>query len=237
MTTTKVATEALVTIGSIQFIGLKLSAKTYGISVKQVAALFDLDAINIQRNLQRWVDGIKFITCQTDCSLRQKIAEKVIILSDFEEVIIVMSGRGNKVARMLNRACLGVGLDVLVKDAFGDVQTQSERQAISHTRRMSINTRKEECKQLSFASICKNSWQYAAITNQMYLGLFGKDAAALKTELGTKSIRDNLDEEQLAAIIMVERRIAKMAETYVMEWSAWLDFVRNHATNIGKNLK
>lgn len=235
--TTKTATKATVTVGTIQFEGVCFGKKQYGITVKQIAKLFYLDTNHISHNLSRWVDGLNMFKVTTDRHTEGNPNENAISLADFERVIKVLFRRGNNIAELLLDACMAVGLDSMFQDAFGTTQTKEEAQAISHQRQRSIGIRKEECEQLSFNSICKDSWQYAAITNQTYLGLFGKDAKTLKEERNVKVLRDSMTPVELSAVMMVEATISQMASSYAMEWSQWLDFVRDFATKQGRLLK
>ena len=77
-----------------------------------------------------------------------------------------------------------------------------------------IAARKLETNAFQATGLVKENYQYGILTNATYEGLLGADAKSLKVEMGLKpkqSLRDNLDDECLAAIRLSELVAARKA--------------------------
>jgi hypothetical protein len=77
-----------------------------------------------------------------------------------------------------------------------------------------IAARKLETNAFQATGLVKDGYQYGILTNATYEGLLGADAKTLKIDMGLKpsqSLRDNLDDECLAAIRLSEMVAARKA--------------------------
>jgi hypothetical protein len=101
----------------------------------------------------------------------------------------------------------------LAVQAFDRI-TDKKKIAQTKERIDGIAARKLETNAFQNTGLVTEGWQYGVLTNATYEGLFGADAKTLKAEMGLKpkqSLRDNLDDESLAAIRLSEMVAARKA--------------------------
>lgn len=212
--TTKKATVAQVAIGNITIEGLMLPNGDYAVAVPQIFDLFGKGAgfgttrNQASRDLKRLM-GKGFNTTKISTELG-KAKVLIVDLKQFELIVAKLDRAGNKLAQDFRDSLVGLSLQQLFCDAFGQKFESQDRQAWLKARAEGKQTRRlftdaiadyifRHEKELSDG---RKNWLYTNATNQVNLQVFGVSAKKLR-EMGIDG-RDNYTSNQLLRVYQLE---------------------------------
>jgi hypothetical protein len=202
-----------VKIGSITIQGLMTTSGEYFIAIPQ---LTEIELIPPNRSLKQIESllGIYFQSHQKLITAIHPKAVNVINLSEFIQVLKILSKRGNEFAIDLIDALIGLSLHQLFSDAFG-VKFEAEdrqdwlinRQATKQSFWWMVSEIKQYLDSRKVPSSNPTS-HYKNAFRVMSIGLFGKAPKLIKEELGIPKgdlNRDHFGTESLRRIDQIQR--------------------------------
>jgi hypothetical protein len=204
---------ATVKIGHLEFEGLMLSDGTYGIGVPQVCSVFQTDKNQASRTIKS-ILGEAFQFDKWRSTLHPK-AVNVLSLIDFEKLLRKLDRSGNLLAQTLVDSLIGLSLQQLFSDAFCVKFEQEERQKWLQDRgegKIYRRTLTDSIKDYLLAHPKEDSRLYPIVTDLIYLGIFNRRAAQLKTDWDEKNPRDSMTSHELFLVAEVEALASRLID-------------------------
>lgn len=204
-------------IGSFSIPGLLLEDGNFAVAVPQ---LVDLGFVPPNRSLKQLQTllGFSFPSHKSTSELNSK-AVNVILLPDFERLLVEVAFKGNEKAKTLVRQLAGLSLQQLFSDAFG-IKFEAEERQHWLTERQTTRKQHQPCVTYHWAKVdgISHGGEYAART------VFLKMAAGIPSNVKV----DNMTTEQLRKWASAQQQYGNARELGLCHKKA-VDFVKTKA--------
>ena len=203
-------------MGSLDVEALLLSDGTFAIALQQVADLFSVRPDNTQKWLKVLLGkDFQFVQTKTNRNegSKQNRKENVLLLTDFERVILRAAIKGNEIAITLSESLIGLSLHQLWCDAFDIEFEKADRQKYLKARMEGKVVRIEDMDAIKHyidfhddLSDSYKHWIYKNVSDVVNMAVFGKKASVLCKErnCNSKQLRDTHDAKSLDRIRQIE---------------------------------
>jgi hypothetical protein len=204
---------ATVKIGHLEFEGLMLHDGTFGIAVSQICSVFSFLNKNAQRDIQSLLnEPSPFLKWSSKLNSK---AVNVLLLPSFERLIFRLALKQNKVAISLSEQLIGLSLQQLFSDAFCIQFEKEERQQWLKDRQEGKEKRRtltDSIKDYLLSHPHADKKLYPIVTDLIYLGIFNRRAADLKSDWNETNPRDEMTRKELSYVSEVEALTSRLID-------------------------
>ena len=204
---------ATVRIGHLEFEGLMLHDGTFGIAVPQICSVFQIDKNQASRTFKA-ILGEQFQFDKWRSTLHPK-AVNVLSLIDFERLLRKLDRCGNLLAQELVDLLLGLSLQQIFSDAFCLQFEKEDRQQWLKDRQEGKEKRRtltDSIKDYLISHPHADKMLYPVVTDLIYLGIFNRRAADLKSDWNETNPRDSMTRQELFLVAEVEALTSRLID-------------------------
>jgi hypothetical protein len=204
---------ATVRIGRLEFEGLMIANGTFGIGVPQIALLTKTSSNTASRDFKRLL-GDDFKTSKVK-TVYNKNYINFVTLYVFELILARLDRSGNTEAQNIRDLLVGLSLHQLFSDAFYVKFEKEERQRWLEDRgngKIYRRTLTDSIKDYLLAHPHADKTLYPVVTDLIYLGIFNRRAAELKTDWNETNTRDSMTRQELFLVAEVEALTSRLID-------------------------
>jgi hypothetical protein len=207
---------ATVKIGSLEIEGLMLADGSFGIGVPQIAKLFPYfqDSQNQASQMLKRLMGDRIKTNKIKTQFNRN-ATLIVDIESFLNIIKVLSKKSDVIAEDLADRLMGLSLHQLFSDAFCVKFEKEDRQKWLEDRdngKIYRRTLTDSIKDYLRSHPREDKRLYPITTDLIYLGIFNRRAAQLKTDWDDKNPRDSMTNQELFLVAEVEALTSRLID-------------------------